>query len=73
MDKTDKGLDFTGATWVKGPKSWETNCVEVAFVDGGVGIRDSKNPTGPVLPFTNDEWDAFEAGVKDGDIARPAA
>lgn len=25
------------------------NCVEVAFLDGSVGLRDSKNPTGVTL------------------------
>ena len=29
------------------------------FVIGAVGVRDSKDPTGPALVFTPDEWDAF--------------
>ncbi|MFE2957737.1 DUF397 domain-containing protein [Nocardia tengchongensis] len=42
-------------------------CVEVAFLDSGrVGVRDSKNPTGPAR-----EWDAFTMGVKDGEFDRP--
>lgn len=45
------------------------NCVEVAFAaDGTVGVRDSKNPTGPVLEFTPTEWDAFAGGVRDGEF-----
>lgn len=45
------------------------NCVEVAFAaDGSVGVRDSKNPTGPVLEFTSGEWDAFTGGVRDGEF-----
>jgi hypothetical protein len=28
-----------------------------------IGIRDSKDPTGPVLRFTRAEWDAFLDGV----------
>jgi hypothetical protein len=44
-------------------------CVEVAQLpDGGVLLRDSKNPTGPVLTFTPAEWDAFTAGAKDGEF-----
>ena len=31
-------------------------------------MRDSKNPDGPVLAFTEDEWRAFIAGVKDGEF-----
>jgi hypothetical protein len=42
--------------------------VEVAFVDGAIAVRDSKNPTGPVLLFTPDEWDAFVGGAKDGEF-----
>ena len=40
----------------------------MAFVDEGVGVRDSKNPTGSVLFFTYAEWDAFVAGAKDGEF-----
>ncbi|WP_084161263.1 DUF397 domain-containing protein [Nocardia sp. BMG51109] len=36
-----------------------------------VGVRDSKNPTGPALVFTPSEWDAFTTGVKDGEFDRP--
>ncbi|MEV6149784.1 DUF397 domain-containing protein [Nonomuraea sp. NPDC052129] len=31
-------------------------------------MRDSKDPDGPVLSFTPDEWRAFTAGVKDGEF-----
>ncbi len=31
-------------------------------------MRDSKNPDGPVLAFTEAEWRAFIAGVKDGEF-----
>jgi len=46
-------------------------CVEVGFVTAQVLLRDSKDPDGPVLRFTPEEWKAFIAGVKDGqfDIA----
>ncbi|WP_219472099.1 DUF397 domain-containing protein [Nonomuraea rhizosphaerae] len=40
-------------------------CVEfMRDVAGGVLIRDSKNPAGPVLSFTVGEWRAFVAGVR---------
>lgn len=42
-------------------------CVEVAYLDGGsVGVRDSKDRSGPALVFTPGEWDAFTAGVASG-------
>jgi len=31
-------------------------------------LRDSKDPAGPKLAFTTAEWDAFIAGVKDGEF-----
>jgi hypothetical protein len=34
-------------------------CVEVAFVDRKVGVRDSKNTSGPALSFSGTAWRAF--------------
>jgi hypothetical protein len=36
-------------------------CVEVAFGQAAVGLRDSKNPDGPKLVFGHDHWLAFTA------------
>ena len=45
------------------------NCVEVAPLPaGGVAVRDSKDPHGPVLRFTRTEWEAFNAGVLVGEF-----
>ncbi|MEV4124907.1 DUF397 domain-containing protein [Nocardia sp. NPDC049707] len=65
--------DLSGAKWFKSSRSGGgKECVEVAHLDGGmVGVRDSKNPTGPALVFTPGEWDAFTAGVNDGEFNRP--
>jgi hypothetical protein len=43
-------------------------CVEVADVPDGMLVRDSKNPTGPVLEFNRLEWIAFIEGVKNGEF-----
>lgn len=43
------------------------NCVEVAFVEA-VAVRDSKDPDGPVLWFTVDEWSAFIDGARAGEF-----
>ncbi|WP_433634367.1 DUF397 domain-containing protein [Nocardia sp. CA-120079] len=65
-------VDLTGAQWFKSRRSEAgKDCVEVAFLDGSyVGMRDSKNPTGPTLVFTPSEWDAFTAGVNHGEFDR---
>ena len=61
--------DLTGAKWFKSSKSANNGqCVEVAFVDGQVAVRDSKNPTGPTLVFTAAEWTAFVGGVAAGEF-----
>ncbi len=63
-------VDLTGATWFKSTRSANNGqCVEVAFVDGDVAVRDSKNPTGPALVFSASEWSAFIAGVAAGEFA----
>ncbi|WP_433681536.1 DUF397 domain-containing protein [Nocardia sp. CA-119907] len=66
------GVDLSGAKWFKSSHSGGgQDCVEVAHLDGGmVGVRDSNNPTGPALVFTPGEWEAFTAGVQDGEFDR---
>ena len=51
------------ARWVKSSFSFANgNCVEVAELSGGsFGIRDSRDPGGPILRFTRGEWAAFLA------------
>jgi Domain of unknown function (DUF397) len=67
-----KGLkvNIADAQWQKSSRSGphSDNCVEIAFIGGGVAMRDSKHPEGPVLLFTPAEWDAFVAGAKDGEF-----
>ncbi|BDU06812.1 DUF397 domain-containing protein [Nocardia cyriacigeorgica] len=57
-------VDLSGARWFKSSRSANADaCVEIAHLDGGmVGVRDSKNPTGPALVFTPSAWDAFLSG-----------
>ena len=46
------------------------SCVQVAYMPGGsVAVRDGKVPdTNPVLIFEDDEWSAFIAAVKAGEV-----
>ncbi|MET8006529.1 DUF397 domain-containing protein [Nonomuraea glycinis] len=49
-----------------------TNCVQVAFLDGGiVALRDSKNPQQPPHLFTDAEYNAFVGGIEHGELRRP--
>ncbi|WP_327096465.1 DUF397 domain-containing protein [Nocardia vinacea] len=65
-------IDLSGAKWFKSSRSKDAQaCVEVAHLNGGmVGVRDSKDRTGPALVFSPAEWDAFAAGVKEGEFDR---
>ncbi|WP_155056356.1 DUF397 domain-containing protein [Streptomyces blattellae] len=58
------------ARWVKSRHSnAEGNCVEIAaLVDGGVALRNSRDPDGPALVYTAAELAAFLAGAKDGEF-----
>jgi hypothetical protein len=40
------------------------NCVQVAAGGRGVAVRDSKDPHGPRLVFSQQQWRAFVAAVK---------
>ncbi|MEU7161142.1 DUF397 domain-containing protein [Streptomyces chrestomyceticus] len=54
--------------WVKSSYSGQptTDCVETAFTDRVVAVRDSKNPDGPHHRFPQDSWTSFIGGVKAG-------
>jgi hypothetical protein len=66
-------LDLTGANWFKASKSTTNGqCVEVAFTSGRVAVRDSKNPAGAALVFSEAAWSAFVSGVASGELAATA-
>ena len=45
------------------------SCVAVARVEV-IGVRNSKDPEGPVLLLTRSGWDAFASGILAGDFGR---
>ena len=70
-------MDLTGAGRRKAsyPGSDGNSCVEVAVMPGSkegsdhvIVVRDSKNPEAGQLIFTPAEWEAFTAGVRDGEF-----
>ncbi len=64
-----KRPDFTTAGWRKASGSGDAGCVEAAYADGWIGVRDTKDAgAGPVLVFTEHEWRVFLAGVGAGEF-----
>jgi hypothetical protein len=62
---------LASAQWTKSSRSngnGGNNCVEVAALDEAVAVRDSKDPTGPVLIFFGTEWAAFIDGARAGEF-----
>jgi len=66
--------DLTGAIWRKSIRSDNggASCVEVAKnLPEIVGVRDSKDRSGPVLTFEPGAWSDFLDGVKGGEFDLP--
>ncbi|MGW0809458.1 DUF397 domain-containing protein [Nonomuraea sp. NPDC002799] len=71
-------VDISALNWTKSSISnGQNNCVEVATIpagtdhpkgSGGLAVRNSQDPDGPVLIFTLDEWRAFVGGAKLGEF-----
>lgn len=58
------------AVWRKARRSdGQAMCVEFArFEDDTIGVRDSKNPTGPKLLLARPAWTAFLTDAKAGHL-----
>lgn len=65
---SDPGFEYM--QWRKSSRSTQhgTDCVEVAPHRKQVFTRDSKDRSGPVLGFTQAEWDVFLDEVKRGTL-----
>lgn len=72
MEREDLTItDLSGAVWKKSSRSGNNGgeCVEVTTnLPRVVAVRDSKNPTGPVLVFAPAAWSAFLGGIKGGEF-----
>jgi hypothetical protein len=63
---TADGLDLSRAAWRKSTHSNNGgSCVEVTHAAPAVvAVRDSKDPDGPKLAFTPQQWTLFTSTVK---------
>jgi hypothetical protein len=60
-------MDLTRAEWRKSSRSGDNggNCVEIARnLPGIVAVRDSRDPGGPALIVSTDEWASFVARLR---------
>lgn len=59
-------MDNDTVTWRKarGSTAQGGDCVELAELPGGVGVRDSKDPGGPKFLLPRDEFAALLAALK---------
>ena len=55
------------AAWRRSRRCSTSACVEVAQDADGIWVRSSLAPE-DVVRLTREEWDAFAAGVKDGEF-----
>lgn len=74
MDRSPNGIPAgqlpSTVVWQKSRRSNPSgNCVEMAALpDGGIAVRNSRDPQGPALVYTMDEIIAFVEGARDGDF-----
>ncbi|TDC93720.1 DUF397 domain-containing protein [Saccharopolyspora aridisoli] len=61
-------MDLTEANWRKSSRSAGGNgaaCVEVAFVEEDIAVRDSKSPDAGILAFSPKSWRRFLTSLDD--------
>lgn len=57
-------MDLSHAHWRKSSRSavgTNAECVEIALIGAGAAVRDSKNPTGPILVLPASAWRSLRA------------
>ncbi|MGH3754620.1 MAG: DUF397 domain-containing protein [Pseudonocardiaceae bacterium] len=61
--------EFSAIAWRTSSRSnGERDCVEVAVVPGRVGVRDSKDRSGPALLVPPSAWRAFVGDLQRGEL-----
>lgn len=69
--------ELTGLRWFKsshsGAGAGQGECVEAARLGDRRAVRDSTDPAGPALVFSNASWAGLVAAVKRGELDRPGS
>lgn len=61
--------ELAQAPWRKSTWSESANgCIESAPITGHIGVRDSKDPHGPVQLYTASQWTRFVSAVRTGEF-----
>jgi hypothetical protein len=64
-------VDLSSAHWRKSNRSSDsinTECVEIADLNLMIGVRDSKNPDGPKLAFSREQFAGLARRAKAGQL-----
>jgi hypothetical protein len=64
---SDKERDYS-ISWRKASACHQGSCIEVAQINDSIAIRDSKDPDGPILLYSSEEWKTFLSGAKGGEF-----
>jgi hypothetical protein len=71
LEAGSSGDQLAFALWRKSSYSESANgCVEAADLAGRVGVRDSRDPHGPVQLYTTRQWSHFVSAVRSGELGR---
>lgn len=60
--------DRKSLTWFTSLSCESGACVQVASDQNAILIRNSRQPEGPLLEYTPEEWHEFVSGIKKGDF-----
>ena len=64
----DRTRDQKSLTWHTALSCDGGTCVEVAADQDTILIRNSRQPDGPLVEYTPEEWHEFVSGIKKGDF-----
>jgi predicted secreted Zn-dependent protease len=64
----DRTRGYNRLTWRTALNCDGGACVEVAADRDVVLIRNSRQPSGPLVEYTPEEWHEFVSGIKNGDF-----